>query len=514
MRPRGLACFLSAVLLALGHASPSPADDRPQWGERHSRNMVSDETGLPTSFEAGRRDGQTGNIDPDSTEGVRWVARLGTQTNGSPVVAEGKVLVGTNNGAPRDERIEGDRGVLMCFDEADGRFLWQLVVPKMYEIKYSDWHFVGITSSPTVEDGRAYLLSNRCEVMCLDLEGMADGNQGPYLDEGRHMAPAGEPPLEPGPRDADILWLCDLVAEMGVRPHNASNCSILLDGNYLYVCTSNGVEWTHSHVANPEAPTMVVVDKRNGKVIARDDFGLGTEIIHGQWSSPAMAGVNGKKCVVLGAGDGALYGFRALEPGLGPDPRRRTENLWRFYGQPEAQTQDHVPLEHGFETQSYEVTSMPVFYKDRVYVGITQDPWHKGKTGWFVCVDATQTGDVTRSGLRWSYDGLGRCISTASIAGGLVYVADFDGRLHCLDAETGRCYWVHEAGEPIWGSTLVADGKIYLGTGRRQLWVLKAGKQLDVLEKIRMRDRVFTTPTAANGTLYVATEKHLYAVGR
>ena len=71
-------------------------------------------------FEPGRRNPDTDNIDLATTKNVKWVARLGNQTYGSPVVAAGKVFVGTNNEAPRDPRIEGDRGVMMCFDEKTG----------------------------------------------------------------------------------------------------------------------------------------------------------------------------------------------------------------------------------------------------------------------------------------------------------------------------------------------------------------------------------------------------------
>ena len=499
------------------NAAPLWAGDQPQWGQRFSRNMVSDETGLCDSFDPGRRDNASGDIDPATTKNVKWAVQLGGQTNAPPVVAGGRIFIGANNQAPRDPRIEGDRGVLMCFDEATGKFLWQLAVPKMYEIKYSDWHFTGICSPPSVEDGKAYLVTNRCEVVCLDANGMADGNDGPYRDEGPHMMPAVDRemqpvdnsagPLVPGKADADILWLHDMAAEDGVRPHNASNCSILIDGDLLYVCTSNGVEWTHSRVANPAAPTLIVLDKRTGKRLARDDFDLGLDIIHGQWCSPALGAVDGRKQIFLGTGKGYLFGFESLVAGTD-----RTKTVWWFNGHPLAQTQDVVPLEYGYNTQSYEVTANPVFYKNRVYLAFTQDPWHTGKTGWFACVDATLKGDVTRSGLLWSYKDLGKSISTASIHDGLVYIAGFDGRLHCLDAESGRPYWVHEAGGPIWGSTLVADGRVYLGTGRQTFWVLRAGKTPEVISKIRMRDRVCTTPTAANGVLYVATYKHLYAI--
>ena len=155
---------------------------------------------------------------------------------------------------------------------------------------------------------------------------------------------------------------------------------------------------------------------------------------------------------------------------------------------------------------------MPVFYKNRVYVTFTQEPFHGMKRGWLVCVDAAGHGDITHGGVVWSYDKIGSSVSTVAVADGLVYAADFAGRLHCLDAETGKCCWVHEAGGPIWSSPLAADGKVYLGTGRQVLWVLAAGRELRVLGRIRLHDGIYATPTAANGTLYVATNKHLYAV--
>jgi outer membrane protein assembly factor BamB len=479
--------------------------------------MVSAERGLPDGFDPGQRDPNTGNIDLDATENVKWVARLGNQTYGSPVVAGGRVFVGTNNEAPRNPQIEGDRGVLMCFDERNGEFLWQLVVPKLHEIKWSDWHYVGITSPPTVEGDRAYLVSNRCEVLCLDVDAMADGNDGPYTDEGRHMVPAGEPPLLTGNKDADIIWLYDMVTQADVYPHNASSCSILIHDDLLYVCTGNGVEWTHEDVPKPGAPTVIVLDKNTGKLVARDDFGIGADIIHGQWSSPSLAHIGGKPRMFLGGGNGYVYAFEPFgaggrtAQGAGEEPAL-LKNVWKSNGHPLAQTQDDVPIEHGYDCASYEVFSMPVFYKNRIYVTVSQDPWYKKKHGWLVCIDAAGTGDVTRTGLVWSYEKTGASLSTVSIADGLVYVADYAGQLHCLDAETGKCYWVHDAGRPIWSSTLVADGKVYLGTGRSLFWVLAHGKQLEVINRIRMPDRIFTTPTAANGVLYVATNRDLYAV--
>ena len=276
--------WLWAGLVWAWAAAISPAADQPQWGQRDSRNMVSEEKGLPDRFDPGTRNQKTGEIDLSAGGNVKWVARLGNQSYGSPVVAGGRVLVGTNNEAPRDPHVQGDRGVLMCFDEQSGALLWQLTVPKLDEIKWSDWYYIGLTSPPTVEGDRAYLVSNRGEVLCLDLRGKSR-----------------------------TLWRFDMPAQLGVRPHNGSNCSILVRGDLLYVCTSNGVDWTHNQVANPEAPSVIVLNKQTGKLVARDQFDIGPDIIHGQWSSLALGSVAGRPRLFFGAGNGYLYAFDALD---------------------------------------------------------------------------------------------------------------------------------------------------------------------------------------------------------
>lgn len=521
----------SVFLCSLEGVMPLRAEDSPQWGQRHTRNQVSDEKNLPASFNPGRRHPQTGLVDPATTENVRWTAPIGEVLYGTPVVAEGCVFVGSNRTSLSDAELQGDKAVLSCLDEKTGRLRWELVVPKLTEIKYADWYRVGMSSTPVVENGKIYLATNRCEVLCLDIHGMANGNQGPFLDEATYAVPAGEPPLKldisPSSRHADILWRLDMVAELGAMPHNASNCSVLLDGDLLYVCTGNGVDWTHNRVMNPEAPTLIVVDKNNGNVLAVDDFGLGPNIVHGQWSSPALGTIGGRRLVVQGTGSGWIFAVEALGVKQIEEARQyrsegradggkplKLKTVWKFNGHPLAQSQEVVALEHFHDTKSYEVVANPVFLGDRVYVVFTQELYHNIPNGWLLCLDATKTGDTTRQGgLLWAYDGISSSGSTVAVADGLVYVADNRGRLHCLDAETGRPHWVHPlGGSPVWGSPLVADGKVYLGIGRRAFWVLKHGKELEVIGRIPLPGQVLSSPVAANGVLYVPCFGTLYSV--
>jgi outer membrane protein assembly factor BamB len=204
----------------------------------------------------------------------------------------------------------------------------------------------------------------------------------------------------------------------------------------------------------------------------------------------------------FGAGSGVLYAFEMLKPESIATGPQKVPYVWKFLGHPLAQTQDHVPADHQHDSTSYEVTAMPVFHNNRLYVVFTQEPFHRMKLGRLACVDATKSGDVTRSALVWSYDKIGSSDSTVAVAEGLVYAAGFDGRLHCLDAESGKVYWVQELGGPISSSPLVADGKVYVGTHGRELWVFAAGRGEKVLATVRLDSEMSGTPTAANGCTF------------
>ena len=504
------ALWAAGALLA---AAACRAADQPQWGQAGSRNMVSAETHLPAAFTPGSA-GEDGRIDPKTTAGLRWTARLGSITYGSPVIAGGKVFIGTNNRPPRDERHEGDRGVLLCLDEKTGRFCWQLVVPKYTEVRWADWHYTGVSACPAVVGNRLYVVTHRAEVLCLDVNGQADGNDGPYTNEGAHMVARGEKPLAPRETDADIVWVYDMAAEVGVVPHNATTCSILVSGDLLYVGTSNGVSWRHNAVPNPDAPSLIVLNRKTGKLVARDNAQIGPRIFHGQWSSPSLGRVGGRDLVCYGGGDGVCYAF-APPPAATPSATRLLQTAWSFTcdttGRLSPARASASPADpNGPST----IISMPVFHDGRIYVVAGGDPWHGKRAGALYCIDAAGTGSITASGRLWAYHALGQSVSTPAVADGLVYIASYDGRVHCLDAGTGKPHWVHDTGGGIYGSTLLADGKLYVGTERRDLWVFAAGRHKKVLAKLRLSAQVHSSPVAANRTLFIASDRHLYAAGR
>lgn len=178
----------SALFLALAAAN---AADWPAWGGCDlGRNMVSSETGLPETFKPGEKSTTGDGILPETTENVRWVAKLGTFICGNPTVADGRVFVGTDDASLQgDSRLKRTKGgMVWCLDEKTGQTLWRLPVPVRPKERLPDnAHYgqqnLGVCSSPTVVGNRAYVVTSSCEILCLDVKGQADGNDGPFQDE-------------------------------------------------------------------------------------------------------------------------------------------------------------------------------------------------------------------------------------------------------------------------------------------------------------------------------------------
>src|SRR5207302_2694547 len=244
--------------------------------------------------------------------------------------------------------------------------------------------------------------------------------------------------------------------------------------------TGNGVDDTHKHVVSPNAPAIVALKKGDGKYVWSDNSPL-DHVLHGQWASPALAMVNGKAQVIAPEGDGWI---RAYDEKTG-------KIIWSF---------DSNPKDSVYPQTRNELIATPVIYKNRLYIANGQDPEHGEGPGHFWCVDITKTGDISyeldadpqaekpkigeelignqgatkaraagkpnpNSGVTWSFhkiggkpgdmanaklpgskpdmpakDRMNRTIATAAIdpATGLLFIPDFSGFLHCLDAEKGQ----------------------------------------------------------------------------
>lgn len=500
-----------ALALVVGAAAVS-AEDWPQWGGTPDRNMVAKEKGsVPDDFVPGEFKGDSEEIDLKTTKGVKWVRKLGSQSYGNVTVSRGRVFVGTNNEGQSDPKYKGDRALVLCLSEKTGELIWQLSAPKLGAGKVSDWEYLGMCSSPAVDGDRVYVITNLCQVVCLDYNGMADGNQG-YQDEAKYTGGKGAP-IPQGKGDADIIWVYDMRAELGIFPHNITSSSPLVQGDYVYVNTSNGADWSHVNIPSPRAPCIVAINKKTGELAGEEVSEISRRLMHGSWSSPSYGEVKGKPLVFFGAGDGHVYGFEAKP--VEDEDGAILKEVWRFdCNPPEYKMRDGKKIRYASPPGPSELIASPVFHDGKVYAAIGQDPEHGEGVGRLVCIDASGKGDISKTGVVWEYRKIKRTISTVSIADGLIYAADYSGFLHCLDAKTGEAQWVHDTKGHIWASTLVADGKVFLGNEDGILSVLAASKTKKLLREVEFNVPLYGSPIYANGVLYVQSQTHLYAISK
>ncbi len=433
---------------------------------------------------------QTGNppVDWDTTTGrnIVWSVELGNETYGRPVVAGDAVYVGTGNSMHMNPAFQEEAGVLMAFHASDGKFLWQDVAPRV-ERGLREFLLPSTTSGPYVEGNRLYYVTAECQLRSLDTQGFRDGeNNGPYRDELFQNGDA-----------ADIVWQLDICGRLGVFPHEATNSEVLPVGDLLMVSTSNGQNEGHTRVPSPRAPSLIAVDKRSGEVVWRA-VGAGGQVLHGQWSSPVAANVNGRIQVLFGGGDGWLRSYDAASG----------HEIWRFDGNPKDAL--WLPRPRVFSRGS--IVASPVFADGRVFVAMGLSPGHGNAPSLIYAISPNGQGDVTESRLLWTSREVGRVVGTPIAKDGLLYVGDLGGTIHCLDAATGASIWKHETIDAIWGSLLLAGDRLYVGNEGGTMTVLRAGRRKQVLAQIEMDAPLYAPPALIGDALYVATANRLYLI--
>ena len=432
---------------------------------------------------------QTGNppVDWDTTTGrnIVWSVELGDEVYGRPVVAGDVVYVGADNTRQLNPAFQEDSGVLMAFRVTDGAFLWQDVSPRV-ERGLREFLLPSTTSAPYVEGDRLYYVTAECQLRRLDTRGFGDGeNNGPYREEVFKDNAA-----------ADIVWQVDMPA-LGVFPHEACNSDVLPLGDLLMVGTSNGQNEGHTRVPSPRAPSLIAVNKHSGEVVWRA-VGPGEGVLHGDWSSPVAANVNGRMQVLFGGGDGWL---RAYDAASGHE-------IWRFDGNPKDARWLPRP---GVLSRSFIIAS-PVVADGRVFIAMGQSPGHGNAPSFVHAISPGGRGDVTKSGLLWTSREVGRVVGTPILKDGLLYVGDVGGTVHCLDAATGAHLWKHETNDAIWGCLLLAGDRLYVGNDAGLMTVLRAGRRKELLAQIEMEAPLYSRPAVIGDELYLATASRLYRI--
>ena len=279
----------SSVFLSLTLSTATVcAADWPSWGGRPSRNMASaTEHGLPDWYSLGI-EYNDGKLDLSAAKNIKWFAQLGSKICGSPIVSQGKVFIGTTGASSED-------AIVLCLDEQTGRELGRFVCHRPPQRKGGKF---GVCSTPTVEGNRLYFVTPYQEVVCLDLTAWLNpSTPADSTNSARH-----------------IVWRYDMGATLHVEQDHVASCSVLVHGDFVYVCTGNGRFKYTGNPFYPLTPSLIVFNKHTGQLVARDDEQIGEQLWRGQWSSPSLAMVNGKAQILFATGNGLCYAFEPVDP--------------------------------------------------------------------------------------------------------------------------------------------------------------------------------------------------------
>ena len=132
------------------------------------------------------------------------------------------------------------------------------------------------------------------------------------------------------------------------------------------------------------------------------------------------------------------------------------------------------------------------------------------------------TGDISlpkdktsSDAIAWSNDREGTYIPSPLYYDGVLYTLGNNGILTAYDGKTGeRVYRSRVGGGGAYAaSPIAADGRLFMATEDGDVFVVRAGRSYQELGKNQMKEVIMATPAISDGSIYIRTLGHVYAIG-
>ncbi|MEK6324950.1 MAG: PQQ-binding-like beta-propeller repeat protein [Acidobacteriota bacterium] len=316
--------------------------------------------------------------------------------------------------------------------------------------------------------------------------------------------------------DGRRLWEYRLPTEGKLAPlhqkHNLASPSPVTDGDLVYAWFGNGqlvalnmegklvwrrhlgteyspfeIEWGHGsspslyrdmlilQCDHVPASYLIALDKKTGKEKWRVDRGKGIR----SYSTPAVVrGPGGDELIV-----NASERIDAYDPATG-------KHLWHT-GEPNRFPIPVPSSENG------------VLYASRGY-----------RSGPFMAIRLGGKGDISRTHVQWLVPTGAPYVSSLVLYQGLIYMANDAGVATCVDAKTGEKVWQQRMDGIFSASPVAGDGKVYMMSETGETIVLKAGRELQILARNDLGERLVASPAISSGQLFIRTDAYLFCIGK
>jgi outer membrane protein assembly factor BamB len=348
---------------------------------------------------------------------------------------------------------------------------------------------------------------------------MENGNDGSFQDELAYLNLGNSESNADLELAGDILWRYDLIQKSSFSVSEIYYSHLTVIGNYLYVALpQNHGKSTEGFFQEGDIDGLYVFDIESGKRIAGNRLYQGVPYRSKVWAVPVSGSVNGLDLVFHPSRDGKLHAYK-LPQAFPRGGWHHLERMWKFEINPIDFLLDRngLPLlnsaaekDSNNTTAGVGISSTPVWDQGKIFIAGGQDPGQPKGQGILYCLDGSVPVNDKEHAVLWSFRDLGTTVSTASVIDDLVFIADLNGGIYCLDAESGKLHWTHHTNEMIVVSTFAVDGRLFVGTTQGRLLEFEVNRKKTLRRTIVFPDPIRNSPVAANGRLYVSTSRFFY----
>jgi outer membrane protein assembly factor BamB len=163
--------------------------------------------------------------------------------------------------------------------------------------------------------------------------------------------------------------------------------------------------------------------------------------------------------------------------------------------------------------KNYPAVATPVVVDDIVIV-----PFGRSDRGNPILfgVKLGKSGELDTTAPLWERKDTGTFVPSPTVLQKKVYLLRDRGEVECLDPKTGTTIWkdnLPKNSANYYGSTCIADGKLYAVREDGVFYVASLSPKFEVLAENNMGERVIATPVFLNNRILVRGEKNLFCLG-
>jgi outer membrane protein assembly factor BamB len=237
----------------------------------------------------------------------------------------------------------------------------------------------------------------------------------------------------------------------------------------------------------PGEPTfMIALNKRTGKTVWQQKEHALNDKLFGTWGSPIVTRLGGRDELLMSLPGESIGGdgwVKSYDPSTGLE-------LWRCVGLGASLYPSPVVAAEG----------------DMIF----------GASGFFgpmLAIKPGGKGDITATHRLWRVAGRNpQRIGSAVVTSGNVYFADAEGFVECLHADTGKQVWKERLEGKLWGSMLLADGKLYVNNLEGKTFVLAASPRYEHLFTNDIGEPMYAGLAVSQGEIFLRSWRHLYCL--